>query len=288
MNIGLTLAHWQCEQVIKKHSATFYRAFSTIQDKHRRQGIFAVYAFCRYVDDLIDEHHDLKGLHTYKSELDDFVKGYQKKGFRWLALDDTRKRFYADEKAFIPFYEMIEGQEFDAHPVRIETMDQLLKYADLVASSVGKMLLPMLAPNSQKDLSPFAVSLGRAFQLTNILRDIGEDYRRDRIYLPSILMKQYGYTEKDLKAQRVNPDFINVWENIAKIAEANYREAETWIAFFPNDIRFSLHASLVLYRAILDVIRRERYQVMNQKIYVSQVEKTKLLQALKENQSVKI
>jgi len=59
MNFGLIFAHWQCEQVIKKHSATFYRAFSSIQDKHRRQGIFAVYAFCRYVDDLIDEHHDL-------------------------------------------------------------------------------------------------------------------------------------------------------------------------------------------------------------------------------------
>lgn len=281
MGLRLQLAHWRCEQVIKKHSATFYRAFSNIQDKHRRQGIFAVYAFCRYVDDLIDERHDLKALQTYKSELDDFVKGYQKKGFRWRALADTRDRFYPNESYFAPFYEMIEGQEFDVHPVRIETMEQLLKYADLVASSVGKMLLPMLAPQSKKDLTPFAISLGRAFQLTNILRDIGEDYRRDRIYLPSLLMKKHGYSIRDLKTQTVNPAFINLWEDIAKIAEAHYQEAQTWIEFFPHDIRFSLEASLILYREILNIIRRKQYHVMHQKLFVSQEEKIKLIQSLK-------
>lgn len=281
MGLRLQYAHWRCEQVIKKHSATFYRAFSNIQDKHRRQGIFAVYAFCRHVDDLIDEQHDIKGLQSYKSELDDFVKGYQKKGFRWRALADTRDRFYPDERYFAPFYEMIEGQELDAHPVRIESMEQLLKYADLVASSVGKMLLPMLAPDSKKDLKPFAVSLGRAFQLTNILRDIGEDYRRDRIYLPSLMMKKYGYSIEDLKSQRVNRSFINVWEDIAKIAETNYQDAQTWIEFFPSDVRFSLQASLVLYREILNVIRREHYQVMNQKQFVTQEEKLKILNTLK-------
>lgn len=176
---------------------------------------------------------------------------------------------------------MIEGQEFDAYPVRIETMDQLLKYADLVASSVGKMLLPMLAPDSKKNLTPFAVSLGRAFQLTNILRDIGEDYRRDRIYLPSLLMKKHGYSIEDLQSQRVNPSFINLWEDIANVAETNYQDAQTWLEFFPNDIRFSLQASLVLYREILNVIRREHYQVMKQKLFVTQEEKMKLLQTLK-------
>ena len=281
MNLALQFAHWRCEQVIKKHSATFYRAFSSIQDKHRRQGIFAVYAFCRYVDDLIDVKHDLHGLQTYKSELDAFVKGYHKKGFRWLALADTRDHFYPDEHYFIPFYEMIEGQEFDAHPVRIETMDQLLKYADLVASSVGKMLLPMLAPKPAQDLTPFAVALGRAFQLTNILRDIGEDYRRDRVYLPNFLMKKHGYGIADLKAQTINAPFIGLWEEIAKLAETYYQEAQSWIEFFPKDVRFSLQASLILYREILNVIRRKQYQVMNQKLFVTQEEKIQLIQSLK-------
>ncbi|MEY3431505.1 MAG: Dehydrosqualene synthase [Bacillota bacterium] len=281
MDLGLEYAHWRCEQVIKKHSATFYRAFSMIKDKHRRQGIFAVYAFCRYVDDLIDERHDIKALQHYKSELDDFVKGYQKKGFRWRALADTRDRFYPDESYFAPFYEMIEGQEFDAHPVRIESMNQLLKYADLVASSVGKMLLPMLAPNAKKGLTAFAVALGRAFQLTNILRDVGEDYRRNRIYLPNTLMKKHGYSIADLNKQIINPSFIALWEEIASVAEKNYQEALQWIEFFPPDIRFSLQASLFLYREILTVIRREDYQVMNQKLFVTQEEKIKLIETLK-------
>ncbi len=281
MGLRLEYAHWRCEQVIKKHSATFYHAFSMIKDKHRRQGIFAVYAFCRYVDDLIDERHDIKALQNYKSELDDFVKGYQKKSFRWRALADTRDRFYPDESYFAPFYEMIEGQEFDAHPVRIESMNQLLKYADLVASSVGKMLLPMLAPNTKKDLTAFAVALGRAFQLTNILRDVGEDYRRNRIYLPNTLMKKHGYSIADLNKQIINPSFIALWEEIASVAEKNYQEALQWIEFFPPEIRFSLQASLFLYREILTVIRREHYQVMNQKLFVNQEEKIKLIETLK-------
>ncbi|MFZ9139713.1 MAG: phytoene/squalene synthase family protein [Bacilli bacterium] len=281
MNLYLAYAYWRCERVIKRNSATFYRAFSTIKDKHRRQGVYAVYAFCRYVDDLIDEHRDLKALQNYKAKLDDFVKGYQKSGFRWRALADTRDRFYPDETYFAPFYEMIEGQEFDAHPVRIETMDQLLKYADLVASSVGKMLLPMLAPHAEKDLTPFAIALGRAFQLTNILRDVGEDFRRDRIYLPQSLMHQFHYTVEDLKSQCVNDAFIQLFETIAQVAESYYQEAEKWIPLFPDDIRFSLHASLVLYREILQVIRKKKYQVMHQKLFVSNEEKLAIITQLK-------
>jgi phytoene synthase len=94
-------------------------------------------------------------------------------------------------------------------------------------------------------------------------------------------MKKHGYSIEDLQSQRVNPSFINVWEDIANVAETNYQDAQSWIDFFPNDIRFSLQASLVLYREILNVIRREHYQVMKQKLFVTQEEKMKLLQTLK-------
>jgi phytoene synthase len=146
---------------------------------------------------------------------------------------------------------------------------------------VGKMLLPMLAPDAKKDLTAFAVALGRAFQLTNILRDVGEDYRRNRIYLPNTLMKKHGYSIADLNKQIINPSFIALWEEIASVAEKNYQEALQWIEFFPPDIRFSLQASLFLYREILTVIRREDYQVMNQKLFVTQEEKIKLIETLK-------
>ena len=281
MRLQLALDYYRCEKIIQKHSASFYQAFSQVKDRQRRQGIFAIYAFCRYVDDLIDEKNDLQGLHQYKSELDDLVKGNKVRGFRWRALADTTKTFYQDEQAFSPLYEMIEGQEFDAHPVRIETVKQLIQYCDLVASSVGKMLLPILAPKATIHLTPFALALGRAFQLTNILRDIGEDYRRDRVYLPKSLMEQYGYRFEDLQKQIINPAFINLWEDLAKQAEAFYKEAETYLPSFPNDTKLPLYAALVIYRQLLTVIREAKYTVMITKHFVSDKEKLILFKQIR-------
>ncbi len=281
MNLLLGLDYYRCEQVIKKNSASFYQAFSQVKDQQRRQGIFAIYAFCRYVDDLIDEKHDLQGLNRYKSELDELVKGNKVHGFRWRALAHTTKIFYESEQAFSPLYEMIEGQEFDAHPVRIETMKQLIQYCDLVASSVGKMLLPILAPKSKVNLIPFALALGRAFQLTNILRDIGEDYRRDRIYLPKSLMEKYGYHPQDLAKQTINDAFIKLWEDLAKHAEAYYQEAETYLPSFPQDTKLPLYAALVIYRQLLTVIREQKYTVMSTKHFVKDKEKIALLKEIK-------
>ncbi|MFZ9704201.1 MAG: phytoene/squalene synthase family protein [Bacilli bacterium] len=280
MGLRLSLDYWRCQRVIQKNSATFYKAFSQLKDQHRRQGIYAVYAFCRYVDDLIDVDHNLDGLNDYKAQLDEFVKGYKAKGFRWRALKDTQQRFYQDEKDFLPFYEMIEGQELDAHPVHFQTLEQLERYCDLVAGSVGKMLMPILAPGKKEALLPFAIALGRAFQLTNILRDVGEDYRNQRIYLPQALCDQFGYTLEDLKAERINDAFIQVWEFLAKLATQYYDQALTMIPLFPEDTQFPLLAGLKLYQAILDTIRQQKYSVMQTKHFVSEKDKLMILRSL--------
>lgn len=282
MTLQLSLDYYRCQRVIQKHSASFFKAFSQLKDARRKRGIFAVYAFCRHVDDLIDEEHDVQGLHAYKSELDDFVKGQKIKGFRWRALHDTRQQFFPDDQALTPFYQMIEGQEFDAHPVRISTIDQLLHYCDLVASSVGHMLLPILAPASKHDLSPFATALGRAFQLTNILRDVGEDYRRDRVYLPSELLTKHGYTIDDLSQATINPAFKTLWEVLAQLAEQYYQAALKLLPQFPKDTQFPLHGALVIYRGILDVIRQHDYTVMDTKHFVKDRDKKAMLQSILE------
>jgi phytoene/squalene synthetase len=288
MTLTVAWSYHRCKHVIKKHSASFFTAFSKIRDPKRRHGIYAVYAYCRYVDDLIDEHQDLPKLLAYKSELDDFVKGYQPRGFRWRALADTRRHFYHQESDFRPFYEMIEGQEFDAKDVRIQTVPQLLQYCDLVASSVGKMLLPILAPHAKIDLTPFANALGRAFQLTNILRDIGEDFRLDRVYLPASLMNEFGYDMDTLRNQTITPEFIALWEHLAKIAESYYQEAKTYLKYFPKDTRLPLLASLMIYRQILTVIRQNHYQVMTTKHYVSLRDKMALLETTKKEMTTHV
>ena len=281
MSFRLDLDYFFTEQIIKKNSASFYAAFSKISDKHRRRGIFSVYAYCRYVDDLIDENNDLDQLLAYKSKLDDFVKGYPVGGFRWRTLKDTATRFYPVDYDYQPYYEMIEGQEFDAHPVRMETIDQLLQYCDLVAGSVGKMLLPILAPKATVDLKPFAIALGRAFQLTNILRDIGEDYRRDRVYLPKSLMNAHHYSLSDLQQSLINKSFIAMWEELATLAERYYQQALPTLIHFPEDSRWPLKGALLVYRAILEVIRHQQYTVMKKKHFVPDDQKMAILRQLK-------
>lgn len=281
MSLRLQIDYLLTKQIIKKNSASFYAAFSKINDKHRRQGIYSIYAYCRYVDDLIDEKQDLPKLLAYKSKLDDFVKGYPVGGFRWRTLKDTALRFYPVGYDYQPYYEMIEGQEFDANPVRMETLNQLLRYCDLVAGSVGKMLLPILAPKAIIDLTPFAIALGRAFQLTNILRDIGEDYRRDRVYLPSSLMKTHQYALSDLRQGTINGPLIAMWEELAAIAEQYYQQALPMLVHFPEDTRWPLKGALLVYRAILKVIRHQQYTVMKKKHFVPDDEKLAILQQLK-------
>jgi phytoene/squalene synthetase len=283
MNLRLDLDYFLTEQIIKKNSASFYAAFSKIKDKHRRRGIFSVYAFCRHVDDLIDEKKDINQLLAYKSKLDDFVKGQPIGGFRWRTLKDTAKRFYSEEYHYQPYYEMIEGQEFDAHPVRIETLDQLLQYCDLVAGSVGKMLLPILAPHPTIDLTPFAIALGRAFQLTNILRDIGEDFRRDRVYIPKSVMDNHHYSLSDLHQSTINDSFIAMWETLATLAEQYYQQAIPMLIHFPEDSRWPLKGALLVYRAILNVIRKQQYTVMKTKHFVPYEEKVAILKHIKKD-----
>lgn len=281
MSLRLDIDYFLTEQIIKKNSASFYAAFSKISDKHRRRGVFSVYAYCRYVDDLIDEKNDLDQLLAYKSKLDDFVKGYPVGGFRWRTLKDTATRFYPVDYDYQAYYEMIEGQEFDAHPVRMETIDHLLQYCDLVAGSVGKMLLPILAPKATVDLKPFAIALGRAFQLTNILRDVGEDYRLDRVYLPKSLMNAHHYSFSDLKQSLVNESFIAMWEELASLAERYYQQALPMLVHFPEDTRWPLKGALLVYRAILEVIRHQQYTVMKKKHFVPDDQKMSILKQLK-------
>lgn len=280
------LSYIQCERITRRNSASFYKAFSKLRDKHQRQAVYAVYAFCRHVDDVIDEDHNLKALMKTKNHLDDFIQGQSIFHYRWIALKDTALRFYPSDYDYKPFYQMIEGQEFDANPIRMTTVDQLLVYCDLVASSVGHMLLPILAP-LQKDTAPFATALGRAFQLTNILRDIGEDYRNNRVYIPSTLLEKHGYTESQLAKQTINKSLIAIIQELTALAESYYQQAYGMLSLFAEDVRFSLEASLRIYREILKVIHTSGYEVLKKKQFVNDKAKQAIIEAMLRKEPLK-
>lgn len=271
----LMKAYLHCESIIKEHSKTFYKAFMLLP-KEKKQAVWAVYAFCRQVDDIVDEGRDPKEeLFGFKQSFAVFLKGQlPSQDPMWLALQDVFQKYEMDVQAF---HDMITGQEMDLYKKLYYTEEEVLHYSYHVASTVGLMLLPILAPNNKDVLRQDAIALGQAMQITNILRDIGEDLERDRIYIPIEKLEQAGYSIEDLKMHIVNNKFISVWEDMANKAEKLYEQAMSSIDLYPLHSRTPVKGAAYLYRAILGSIRKKGYSVFKTKHYVSNEEKREII-----------
>ena len=222
-----------CKKIIKEHSKSFYYAFSKLP-KEQANAIYAIYAFCREADDAVDEaptrEDQLKRLDTLHDELCLFEEKKEKNTPIWRARRDVFNRYPMEIE---PFYNQLHGQRQDIEFVQPDTLAELEMYSYYVAGSVGLMLLPVLTHSSSKELKSSGVSLGIAMQLTNILRDVGEDLTKiDRIYLPRKLMEKHGYSHDDLSNQKITPSFIQLWEEIAVRAEHLYDQFQENIFLF--------------------------------------------------------
>ena len=274
----LKQAYSYCERIIADNSKSFYKAFSLLP-KEKRKAVWAVYAFCRKVDDIVDEgSHPEPELRAFRKEFDEFLAGSIKwDDPMWLALEDVFESYDMDASAF---YGLIKGQEMDLTINRYRTLDELLDYSYHVASTVGLMLLPILAPGRTALLKDGAISLGYAMQITNILRDIGEDLSRGRIYLPQEIMRKYGLVEEALGSGTVSESFIQVWEELASIAESHYERAFETINDYPLSSRVPVKGAALVYREILSTIRSKEYTVFHEKHYVTDDSKQSILQCL--------
>lgn len=262
------------EHIIKANSLTFYRAFSSIKNKKQRYAIYAVYAFCRYADDLADEYKDEQGLFKLKTELDNYKTNRTAKSLIFRGLKRYTKDFYDASYDFMPFYRMIEGQIKDIHFKDIETLDELYLYCDLVAGTVGQMLLPILAPKHYDGLDDFAIGLGRGMQITNILRDIKEDrFENKRVYLPEELLTQYQYQKSDIDQGIMNENYVALFKHLSNIAYESYQKAINQLNRFEPDVRKPLGLAIVLYRGILDKAILMNYDVYSCRIVLSKEEK---------------
>lgn len=272
-------AYIECENIIKHHSNTFYTAFRTLP-KQKRNAVWAVYTLCRTVDNIVDEGMSPKEeLSNFEKEWNEFLSGkFDLNHFMWVALYDTFQQFPMDAE---PINELLQGQKMDLEKSRHDSLEEVLYYSYLVAGTVGVMLLPILAPRKKKVLHNSAVSLGLAMQLTNILRDIGEDYEfRNRIYLPRETMAQFDYSEELIGKKEVNQAFISVWEYLAFEAEAYYEEAFDSIDEYPLYSRNSVKAAAYFYKAILNKIRMNHYQVFTRRHFITSDEKQSILAEL--------
>ncbi|MCP3030620.1 squalene/phytoene synthase family protein [Halobacillus sp. A1] len=271
----LNKAYDYCKNVIDNHSKTFSKAFSMLP-KQQKKAVWAIYTFCRRVDDIVDEGlHPEEELKAFSQEFDLFIEGKLKTDHPgWIALADVFDHFTIDVE---PFHQMIEGQWMDLRPTDIEDKNDLLHYCYHVASTVGLMLLPVIAPGKERDLKQGAIELGYAMQITNILRDIGEDLERGRVYIPRQTMELHQYTHSDLMNGTIDSSFIALWEDLAKDAESYYTSAISTLPQYPIYSRTPVKGAAYMYRAILTSVRNNNYDVFQKRNYVSDQQKKQII-----------
>ncbi|QHE51973.1 phytoene/squalene synthase family protein [Pontibacillus sp. HMF3514] len=272
-------AYQHCKSIIDTHSKTFSKAFSMLP-RQQKKAVWAVYAFCRRVDDIVDEGDaPREELDAFERDFHSFLREGElpSNDLMWVALDDVFSEFEMDST---PFQEMIDGQRMDLTSHWVGSKDELLNYCYHVASTVGLMLLPILAPGRERKLRDGAIALGKGMQLTNILRDIGEDLERERIYIPKVMMDDFDYTYQDLQGHVINEPFISLWETLAQDAEGYYTEALETIHEYPLYSRTPVQGAAYLYRAILPSIRKNQYQVFYERNFVSDEAKKEIMKQM--------
>lgn len=271
-----------CEKIIKKHSKSFYYAFSQLP-KEKAQAIYAIYAFCRRADDSVDlagdQKEQLQALDQLEEELALFEEGKAIVHPLWRALTDVFERY---DMSCEPFYYQLIGQRMDITFEAPKTLEDVEEYSFYVAGSVGLMLLPVIASETDKDLTEMAIQLGVAMQLTNILRDIGEDYQTiHRVYLPENELRAENYSLEQLEQQLINADFIRIWEKMAQRSEDLYDSVEQQFMYFDEDSRLPVQLSARIYRGILDAVRENDYDCFTKRNFVSAKNMKRIYQSIK-------
>ncbi|WP_459770661.1 phytoene/squalene synthase family protein [Alkalibacterium sp. s-m-28] len=267
---------------MKEQSKSFYFAFSKLP-KDKAEAVYAIYAFCRLADDSIDEaetkEQQAEALAMLTSELNRFEQGREADHPIWHALRDVFSRF---DMPIQPFYDQLKGQAMDYHFEQPSTLEEVEAYSYYVAGSVGLMLLPIIATENHQELKEQAIALGVAMQLTNILRDVGEDYRKiHRIYLPSGLMKKFNYTEQNLSDGVINESFISIWETLALRAEQLYLDFTKSLDLFDKDSQYPVALSSKVYGGILDAVRQNNYDCFSKRTKTSMIMKMRILREVK-------
>lgn len=273
----LSEAYDRCGEVCAEYAKTFYLG-TLLMTPERRRAIWAIYVWCRRTDELVDgpnaSHITPTALDRWEARLEDLFQG---RPFDMMdaALADTVGKFPVDIQ---PFKDMIQGMRMDLRKSRYQNFDELYLYCYYVAGTVGLMSVPVMgiAPESQASTESVynaALALGIANQLTNILRDVGEDARRGRVYLPQDELAQAGLSDDDIFAGKVTDKWRNFMKNQIKRARMFFDEAEKGVTELSAASRWPVWASLLLYRQILDEIEANDYNSFTKRAYVRKAKK---------------
>jgi phytoene synthase len=252
------------QDITKASNTSFYYSFSVLP-KHKREAIHAVYAFCRYTDDIVDEGADdgkkVVLLRKWRMELGKALQAESSLPLlNQLAATARKFKIPVDH-----FYDLIHGVEMDLSKKRYETFEELKEYCSLVASSVGLMCRQIFGYKNETTRE-YAINLGIALQLTNILRDVKDDAKKGRIYLPLEDMQRFGVTEDDILHSRYTPNFVNLMSFECSRAAEYFDAARNALKDEDKHYFFAARIMWSIYAHTLQRIKRANYNVFKHRI----------------------
>ncbi|KAG6546836.1 hypothetical protein Mapa_011689 [Marchantia paleacea] len=274
-------AYDRCGEVCAEYAKTFNLG-TKLMTPERQRAIWAIYVWCRRTDELVDGPNASRitptALDRWEERLEDIFRG-QPYDMLDAALADTVALFPVDIQ---PFRDMIDGMRMDLVKSRYNSFDDLYLYCYNVAGTVGLMSVPIMgiardSKATTQSVYNAGLALGIANQLTNILRDVGEDARRNRVYLPQDELERFGLSDEDVFAGKVTDKWRAFMKDQLRRARRFFNEAEKGVMELDRDSRWPVWASLILYRQILDAIEANDYDNFTKRAYVSKVKRLLLL-----------
>lgn len=260
-----------CQDKAARSGSSFYYSFLFLPPE-RRRAITALYAYCREIDDAVDESSDPQvaahKLNWWAQELDRLDAGQPEHPVSRALMphmhvyDMTRNRLL----------EVLTGMRMDLQQNRYADQEALALYCRRVAGVVGEMASSIFG-RTHPDTLKYADRLGLAFQLTNIIRDVGEDARKGRIYLPQDLLQRHGVSVAELLAGQRAPGFSAAMRDMAQLARRAYQEA---YAMLPETDRRAQRPGLIMasiYSTLLDEIERDDFQVLDRRTSLTPIRK---------------
>nr|ATQ35982.1 phytoene synthetase [Grateloupia catenata] len=277
----LAKSYEECRRITELFSKTFFLGTQLLSPEKRR-AVWAVYTWCRRTDDIVDGPRVTQRsaalrnqLADWETRLDEIFDGGGRDGLD-MALADAVGNYR--DMTCTPFRDMIKGMLMDVDQARFDTFDDLYLYCYRVAGTVGLMTLPIMGtvkPGREglREAMEAALALGIGLQLTNILRDVGEDRLRGRIYLPLEDLHRFNYTEEDLMNCVLDTRYKNLMKFEIARARKYFRKAQKGVHLLAEDSRLPVQASLDMYSQILDVLEENGFDNFNRRAYISKSRK---------------
>ncbi len=252
----------RCAEITRRSRSSFYYAFILLTAE-RRRALNAVYAFCRFIDDIADDESIREPaalLTRWREELDRVYAGVPTRALS-RALADSARRFAIPR---VHFEEIIAGVEMDLSRTRYQTFEDLRPYCYRVASALGLICIEIFGYRNPS-AKTYAENLGLALQLTNILRDVREDAARGRIYLPLEDLARFNVSEDEILGGVYSSNFVSLMDFEAKRARELYAAAQMALAAEDRSTLLTAEAMRLIYGALLERIIKSNYRVLDRR-----------------------